>query len=44
MAPVEPNLTQRMLNELSESPATEIKDLIALQACQAYVKEISGVI
>ena len=26
MAPVEPNLTQRMLNELSESPATAIKD------------------
>ena len=26
MAPVESNLTQRMLNELSESPATAIKD------------------
>lgn len=26
MAPIEPNLTQRMLNELSESPATAIKD------------------
>ena len=26
MAPVEPNLTQRMLNELSESPATATKD------------------
>ena len=26
MAPIEPDLTQRMLNELSESPATAIKD------------------
>ena len=26
MEPVEPNLTERMLNELSESPATAIKD------------------
>ena len=26
MEPIEPNLTQRMLNELSESPATAIKD------------------
>lgn len=26
MAPQEPNLTQRMLNELSESPTAEIKD------------------
>ena len=26
MAPIEPNLTQRMLNELSELPVTAIKD------------------
>ena len=26
MAPIEPDLTQRMLNELSESPATATKD------------------
>ena len=26
MEPVEPNLTQRMLNELSESPTTAIRD------------------
>ena len=26
MEPREPNLTERMLNELSESPATAIKD------------------
>ena len=26
MAPIEPNLAQRMLNELSEPPATAIKD------------------
>ena len=26
MAPIEPDLTQRMLNELSELPATAIKD------------------
>ena len=38
--PVEPNLTQRMRNELSPSPTTG-NAVIALRACQAYVRAVA---